>query len=80
MLFANYFTIVHHESILIFFFFGFSVFLGPHPGHIQVPRLGVLLELAYATATAMPDLSHVCNLHHSSQQCRVLDPLREAKD
>ena len=38
---------------------------------MQVPRLGVELELqllAYTTATAMPDLSHTCDLHHSSRQ------------
>ena len=37
-------------------------FLGPHPQHMEVPRLGVELELyllAYTTATAMPDLSHI---------------------
>ena len=28
----------------------------------------------------MPDPSHVCNLHHSSQQCWILDPLIEARD
>ena len=46
-------------------------FLGPHPQHMEFPRLGVLSELqlpAYTTATAMPDPSCVCNLHHSSQQ------------
>ena len=26
-------------------FFFFLVFLGPHPGHMEVPRLGVELEL-----------------------------------
>ena len=34
--------------------------------HMEVPRLGVQSELqllAYATATTMPDLSHVCSLH-----------------
>ena len=28
-----------------FFFFFFSVFLGPHPWQMEVPRLGVELEL-----------------------------------
>ena len=28
----------------------------------------------------MPHLSHVCNLHHSSWQCRILSPLSEARD
>ena len=27
---------------------------------------------AYATATATPDQSHICDLHPSSQQCRIL--------
>jgi len=36
--------------------------------------------LAYITVIATPDPSHVCNLHHSSQQCWILNPLSEAKD
>ena len=28
----------------------------------------------------MPDQSHVCNLHHSSRQCWILNPLSEARD
>ena len=46
---------------------------------MDVPRLGVQLELqlpVYATAIAMPDLSHVCDLHHSSRQCPILNPVR----
>ena len=39
-----------------------------------------LLVLAYTTATAMWDLSCVCALHHSSQQCWISDPLCEARD
>ena len=50
---------------------------------MEVPRLGVELELellAYTTDTAMQDLSHVCDLYHSSQQHQILNPLSEAKD
>ena len=37
---------------------------------MEVLRLGVKLELlAYATATVVPLLSHICDLHHSSRQC-----------
>jgi len=58
--------------------------LGPHPQHMEIPRLGVELELqlpAYdATATATRDPSHVCTLHHSSWQHRILNPLSEARD
>ena len=38
--------------------------------HVEVPRLGVGSELqllAYATATAMPDLSRVCDLHQQKR-------------
>ena len=35
---------------------------------------------AYATATAMWDLSCICDLHHSSWQPQVLNPLTEARD
>ena len=58
-------------------------FLGLHSRHVDILRLGVKLELqllAYATATAMQDPSCICILHHSSQQCRILNPLTEARD
>ena len=50
---------------------------------MEMPRLGVELELqmpAYTTAAAMPDLSLVWDLNHSSQQCRTLNPLSEARN
>ena len=65
---------------LSFFFFVFS---GLHLWHMDIPRPGVQLDLqllAYATATATPDLSLVCNLHHGSWQCPILNPLGEVRD
>ena len=65
-----------------FFFFPFFL-LWLHPWHMEDPRLGVETELqlpAYTTATAMPGLSLVCGLHHSSWQCRILNPLSQARD
>ena len=59
-----------------FFFFGHFVFLGPHLWHMEVPRLGVESELqllAYTAATATRDPSRVCDLHHSSQRCQILN-------
>ena len=59
------------------------VFLGLFPWHMEVPRLGVKLELqlpAYTTATAVLVRSLVCNLHHSSQQRWIPNPLRGAWD
>ena len=64
---------LNKKSLSYYFFF----FLGLHPLHIEVLRLGVKSELhllAYTTATATQDLSHVCDLHHSSQQCQIPDP------
>ena len=50
---------------------------------MEVPRLGVESELyllAYATATAMLDPSHVCDPHHSLRQHWILNRLNEARD
>ena len=51
---------------------------------MEVPGLGVKSELqlwlVYTIATAMPDLSSICNLHHSLRQCQILNPLSEARD
>ena len=50
---------------------------------MEVPGLGVKLQLQlpiYTTATSTPDMSCVCNLHHSSRQCRILNPLSKARD
>ena len=61
----------------------FHFFLGLHPWHMEVPWLGVELELqllAYTTATATPDPSHICVLYHSLQQCQILNPLDKARD
>ena len=50
---------------------------------MEVSRLGVESELqlpAYATATATWDPSLVFDVHHSSWQHRILNPLSEARD
>ena len=75
-----------HSCKSTFFLFLFSflfVFLRLLLQHMEVPRLGVKLELqlpAYTSPVAMPDLSPICNLHHSSQQHRSFHPLSEARD
>ena len=69
------------NKILLYFFI--FCFLGLHPQHVDVPRLGVESELyllAYTTATAMPDLSHVCDLDCCSRQRWILNPLSWARD
>ena len=68
-----------YQCQLSFFFF----FLRPNPQHMEVPRLQAELKLqlpAYATATAMRDLSCIFDLCHSLWQCRILNPLSEARD
>ena len=50
---------------------------------MEVLRLGVQSELQLlvsATATAMQDPSHICDLHHSSRQRQILNPPSEARD
>ena len=50
---------------------------------MDVPQLRVTLELqlpAHTTATAMPDLSRICDLHPSSRQHWILNPLSKARD
>ena len=50
---------------------------------MEIPRLGVQSELrllAYTTATATRDPSFVCDLHHSSQQCQILNPPSQTRD
>ena len=71
-----------HSHKIDLFCFLFCLFRAT-PVAYEVPRLVVKSELqlqTYATATATHDLSHVCDLHHSSQQCQILDPLRKAWD
>ena len=50
---------------------------------MEIPKLGIVSKLqllAYTTAIATQDLSRVCNLHHSSQQRQILNPLSKARD
>ena len=65
---------VHYFLILIYYYF-IICFLGLQVCHMEVPRLGIELELqlpAYATAAATTNPSHVCDLHRSSWQCWTL--------
>ena len=65
------------------FYYLYTFFLGLDSWHMEVPRLGVELELqlpASTTATAMLYLSCVFDLHHSSRQHRILNPLSRAGD
>ena len=68
---------------ILFYFILFFCFLGLHSQHMEVPSLGVELEPqlpAYVTATATRDPNCVCDLHHSSRQCRIPDTLSKSRD
>ena len=59
----SFYSSAQNPFILFHFIF---FFLGPYLWHKQVPRPEAELELqlpAYTPATAMPDPSHICNLH-----------------
>ena len=69
LLTQNFSTLVSFAFEARVFFFFFFLFR---------TRLGVKWELqlpAYTTAIAMPDLSRFCDLHCTSQQCQILNPL-----
>ena len=75
--------IVSVWTLIFFFFFVFLPFLGPLLWHMEVLRLGVKLELqplAYIRATATRVPSRVCNLHHSSRQRWIVNPLSKGRD
>ena len=71
-------------NLCSFFFFFFFFFILELPvWHTEVPRLVVKSELqlpAYSTAAATWDPSNICDLHHSSWQFWVLNPLSKARD
>ena len=70
-------TACPHLNFVSFFF------LGTYQRHMEVPRLGVKSEPQppdYTTATATRALSHICNIHHSSQQRLIHNPLSKARD
>ena len=75
--------LISYVCVYIYIFCFVFCFLRPHPWHMEGPRLGVESKLqppAYTTATATPDPSCFCNLHHSSQPCWVFNPLSETRD
>ena len=80
---SELFLTIACQSVITSKYKVFFAFLGSHMQHMEVPSLGVKSELqllAYTTVTATQDLSCFCKLHHSSQQCWILNPLIEARD
>ena len=85
LIFVLFLSLFCFFSYILSFFLFLFCFGGPHPGHMVVPREGVQVELQLpatvpAPATATQDPSLLFKLHHSSWQCQILNPLREARD
>ena len=70
-------TVYHPKN---FFFFLLSRATPAAYGGSQArSRIGATAA-GYTTATAMPDLSCAYNLHHSSWQLQILNPLSELRN
>ena len=70
---AGFLSSQQPQEVFCFCFFFFQL----HLRHMEVPSLRVASKLrlpAYTTATASPDPSGVCDLHHSSWQRWILNP------
>ena len=78
------FLFERYADVVVFFLkVAIIIILGQHMKHMEIPRLGVKSELqllVYVKAIAMPDLSCICDLHYSSLQRQILNPLSEARD
>ena len=71
------------QANFYFYFFVFCLFRAApeaYRGSQARGLIGAVALLAYARAIAMPDRSHVYDLHSGSQNCRILNPLSEARD
>ena len=63
----------------MYLFFLFRAVPEAHGGSQARGLIGATAAV-YLTATAIWDLSHIFNLHHSSWQQQILNPLSEARD
>ena len=77
-----YFTLFILIFLNFFIFFVFCPFRAAPMAHggsqARGPIGAIAASLHHSRNTTNP--SHVCNLHHSAQQCRILNPLSEARD
>ena len=71
----------HYLFIYLFIYLFLRFRVAPAAYENSQARGQLELQLtAYATATAMLDPSHVCNLYHSSRQCQIPNQQSEARD
>ena len=77
------FFLFNYLFLSIYLFIYFCLFRAApmaYGGGSQASSESELYSLAYATAMATQHPSHVCGLHYSSGQHRILNPLSEASD
>ena len=67
---------------IYYFFFVFCLFRATPVanGGSQTRGLIRAVTASLHQAVAMPDPSPTCDLHHSPQQCQILNPLSESRD
>ena len=73
---TDYFVALYFRSISLSYFF-FLLFGATPTAYGSSQARG---QIGATAVTAMPDLSRVCDLHHSSWQRKILNPLSEARD
>ena len=61
-------------------FFFFLMLFRATPAVRKFPGERSYQSYSYTTVTAMQDPSHICDLHHSSRQRCILNPLSKARD
>ena len=77
------FTETYTETKKMHFFFCLFAISWATPtayGGSQARGLIGAVPPAYTRATATQDLSRVCDLHHSSRQRQIINPLSKARD
>ena len=69
-----------HRVLSILFFCGGGSFQGCHTHSIwRFPGQGSNTSCSHSHSKAESEPRHICDLYHSSQQCRILNPLSEAR-
>ena len=69
------------KSLFFFFFLLFRVASAAYRGSLDRGQIGATAaSLPPQPDTAKQDPSHICDLHHSSQQSQIPVPLSEARD
>ena len=65
---------------VLFLFCLFFAFQGHMAYEISQPRGPIRATVPSLCHSHSKHLSHICDLHHSSWQCRILNPLCKARD